>query len=128
VRKFDKNSDGYLSLQELSDGLGKIGIYLTPNEMKGLLTRLDLNRDGEVSADEILAVLSQSGAGSSATGTLNSSIDRVIDKLASGAKGFANMRDYARNLIKKFDSDNDGIITFKELCDGLGKLNITLSL
>ena len=29
VRKFDRNSDGFLSLQELTDGLVKIGIFLT---------------------------------------------------------------------------------------------------
>jgi Ca2+-binding EF-hand superfamily protein len=37
------------------------------------------------------------------------------------------MRDYARHLIKLFDRDNDGIITFNELCDGLLKLKITVS-
>jgi len=37
------------------------------------------------------------------------------------------MKDYAKNLIRKFDRDNDGIITFQELCDGLSKLNISVS-
>jgi Ca2+-binding EF-hand superfamily protein len=36
------------------------------------------------------------------------------------------MREYVRFLIKKFDFDNDGIITFNELCDGA--LNIFLTL
>ena len=58
VRKFDRNSDGYLSLQELTDGLTKLGIYLTSSESKALMSKLDLNRNGEVSADEILTVLS----------------------------------------------------------------------
>jgi Ca2+-binding EF-hand superfamily protein len=28
VRKFDRNSDGFLSMQELTEGLRKIGIFL----------------------------------------------------------------------------------------------------
>lgn len=82
------------------------------------MSKLDLNRDGEVSADEILTVLSSSGHGGP-VGSLNSSVDKVIDKLAAGGKGFASMKDYAKSLIRKFDRDNDGIITFQELCDGL---------
>jgi Ca2+-binding EF-hand superfamily protein len=35
------------------------------------------------------------------------------------------MRDYAKNLIRKFDRDSDGIITFQELCDGLVKMGIS---
>lgn len=58
VRKFDRNSDGFLSMQELTDGLAKIGIFLTQKEIQALMNKLDLNRDGEVSADEILSVLS----------------------------------------------------------------------
>ena len=29
VRRFDRNSDGLLTIQELTDGLTKIGIFLT---------------------------------------------------------------------------------------------------
>ena len=37
------------------------------------------------------------------------------------------MRSYARRLIRKFDRDNDGIISFQELCQGLKGLNIFLT-
>lgn len=57
VRKFDRNSDGLLSMQELMTGLNKIGIVLTNNEVQSLMQKLDLNRDGEVSGDELLHVL-----------------------------------------------------------------------
>jgi Ca2+-binding EF-hand superfamily protein len=85
------------------------------------MRKLDLNRDGEVSADEILTALGgNSGQGSS-------SIDKVIQKLADGSKSFSSMKDYCKHLIRKFDRDNDGIITFNELCDGLQKINLSVS-
>lgn len=37
------------------------------------------------------------------------------------------MRSYSRRLIKKFDLDNDGVITLKELSQGLKTLNIYLT-
>jgi Ca2+-binding EF-hand superfamily protein len=77
VRKFDRNSDGFLSMQELTDGLAKISIFLTQKEIQALMNKLDLNRDGEVSADEILSVLSSNG-GSSPTGSLNTSVDILV--------------------------------------------------
>ena len=111
MRKFDRNSDGLLSLQELTDGLGKIGIFLTQKENQALMFKFDLNSDGEVSANEILSVLTSTGLGVPA-GSLNSSIYKLVDRLAAGAKGFASMKEYAKSLIRKFDRDNDGIITF----------------
>ena len=105
-------------MQELADGLGKIGIYLTQKEVQSLMLKFDLNSDGEVSANEILTVLTSTGVGAP-SGSLNSSVDKLIDKLAAGAKGFSSMKEYTKNLIRKFDRDNDGIITFQELCDGL---------
>ena len=111
VRKFDRNSDGLLSIGELTDGLKKIGIALNSLEVQALMKRLDLNRDGEVSADEILTVLGGSAQ--------SSSIEKVILKLQDGGRSFSSMKDYCKHLIKKFDRDNDGIITFTELCDGL---------
>ena len=38
------------------------------------------------------------------------------------------MKDYAKSLIRKFDRDSDGIITFQELCDGLVKMNFNISI
>ena len=111
VRKFDRNSDGLLSIDELTDGLKKIGIFLTDHEIHALMKKLDLNRDGEVSSDEILAVLTSTYQASS--------VDKVIHKLRESGKSFSSIRDYTKHLIKKFDRDNDGIITFTELCDGL---------
>jgi len=37
------------------------------------------------------------------------------------------MKEYVNYLMKKFDQDGDGIITFSELCEGVKKLNIHLT-
>lgn len=90
-----------------------------------MVNRLDLNRDGEVSGDEILRVLEGYGTGHSHS--YKSSIDMVINKLIAGGKSFSNLRDYSKSLIRKWDRDNDGIITFTELCDGLAKMSININ-
>jgi Ca2+-binding EF-hand superfamily protein len=127
VRKFDRNSDGLLSIQELTDGLRKIGISLTNKEIQALMTKLDLNRDGEVSAEEILKTLSSIGTGFAVSPSSNSTLDNVISKMVQSGKSFPSLKDYAKHLIRKWDKDSDGIITFSELCDGIYKLNIMIS-
>ena len=91
------------------------------------MTKFDLNRDGEVSAEEILKVLTNAGTSGFAMSSSSSTVDNVINKLALNAKSFGSLKDYSRHLIRKFDRDNDSIITFNELCDGLLKLNIMIS-
>jgi Ca2+-binding EF-hand superfamily protein len=49
-------------------------------------------------------------------------------KLAAQGNSFPTMKDYAKSLIRKFDRDSDGIITFQELCDGLSKMNLNVSM
>ena len=128
VRKFDRDSDGLLSIQELTDGLKKIGISLTNKEIQALMTKLDLNRDGEVSAEEILKTLSSVGTGFAVSSSSSSStLDNVISKMVLNGKSFPSLKDYAKHLIRKWDKDSDGIITFSELCDGIYKLNIMIS-
>lgn len=57
VKKFDSDGDGLLTVQELTDGLRKLNIFLSQREKQSLVGKLDLNRDGEVSEAEILKVL-----------------------------------------------------------------------
>lgn len=63
VRKFDHNSDGLLSIHELSDGLSKIHIYLNQREVQALMDKIDLDRDGEISAEELLTAINSTGSG-----------------------------------------------------------------
>jgi Ca2+-binding EF-hand superfamily protein len=104
-----------------------MGIYLSPEERDALMSRFDTNRDGNISDVEIYNVLSALNTrdlGNQA----KESADIALKKLAAGAEGHSNMREYVRFLIKKFDFDNDGLVTFNELCDGIRSLNIHLTL
>jgi Ca2+-binding EF-hand superfamily protein len=98
-----------------------MGISLNQKDTESLMKKFDLNRDGEVSSDEILKVLQ----GGNASGP---SVDHIILKLAAQGNSFGTMKEYAKSLIRKFDRDSDGIITFQELCDGLSKMNLNVSI
>jgi Ca2+-binding EF-hand superfamily protein len=43
-------------------------------------------------------------------------VDLTIKKIASGADEGEDMRSYAKKLIRRFDLNKDGIISFQELC------------
>jgi Ca2+-binding EF-hand superfamily protein len=59
----------------MTDGLKKMGISLNNREVEVLMNKFDLNRDGEVSGDEIVKVL----LGGHSSGP---SVDHIILKLA----------------------------------------------
>ncbi len=48
-------------------------------------------------------------------------------KIANGADDIHNMRQYSKQLINKFDRDNDGYISISELTQGLRTMDIYLS-
>jgi Ca2+-binding EF-hand superfamily protein len=126
IRKFDKNSDGLISVQELTQGLKTMDIFLTQEERDALMTKLDLDRNGEISDQELYQALS-SVKTSDLAAHAHEGADIALKKLAAGAEEYSNMREYVNVLIRKFDYDNDGVITFTELCEGVKRLNIFLS-
>jgi Ca2+-binding EF-hand superfamily protein len=54
--------------------------------------------------------------------------DIALKKLAAGAEEYGSMKEYVKALMRKFDYDGDGMITFDELAEGVKKLHINLSL
>lgn len=43
----------------------------------------------------------------------------MLRKIANGADEFPNLRAFVKNLVKKIDYNNDGKISFEELCESL---------
>lgn len=99
MRRFDENHDGLITVSELVEGLRKMGIFLSAREKQALMNKLDLNRDGEISQEELFKVLNSSSTTLS-NKALTSSIDHVIKTLADGANSFPSMREYAKHLIR----------------------------
>lgn len=75
------------------------------------MERLDLNRDGEISAEELLKTLKNTDSRLNTYQLLNS-VDTVVKRLLEGSERYSNLKEYARNLIRKFNNNSDGIISF----------------
>ena len=58
IRKFDRDNDGFISINELTSGLRTMGIFLTAEERDALMNKFDTNKDGNISDAEIYNVLS----------------------------------------------------------------------
>ena len=71
------------------------------------MKKLDINSDGQISDVELCNALS----------TVESlltkeAIDQSLKKLVSGTDDFGTLKEYSKLLIKRFDSNNDGLISF----------------
>ena len=59
IKRFDGNSDGIITFDELVNGVKSLHIHLNLKEKLALMKKLDMNRDGEITADELYRVLSK---------------------------------------------------------------------
>ena len=100
MKRFDSNHDGLISVEELAQGLKKLGINLNTKEINSLMEKLDLNRDGEVSEQELFKVLQGVEYTAFPRSGVNISVEQALKKLASGAETFSNIKEYVRFLIK----------------------------
>jgi Ca2+-binding EF-hand superfamily protein len=126
IKKFDFDNDGIITFNELCDGIRSLNIFLTLKERQALMKALDLNNDGELSADELYKVLSKVDVKFTKS-QLKDQIDNVLKKIASGAEDYSSMKEYVKDLMNKFDSNYDGFISFEELTNGLRSIKINLT-
>ena len=91
------------------------------------MQKLDLDCNNKISHHELHAALSSVSTSDLASHAYDVA-DIALKKLVAGAEEYSNMREYVNSLIRKFQKDNNGIITFTELCEGLKRLNIFLTL
>lgn len=47
------------------------------------------------------------------------SIEHILEKIVKGAKGHANLQEYAIHLMKILDKNNDGFVDLEEFATGL---------
>ncbi len=86
------------------------------------MKKLDIDRDGEITDIELTRALK-----TVEDEMIHDAVETAIKKIASGADDHTSMREYVKVLFKKFDLNNDGLISLQELSDGLKRIQIYLS-
>ena len=61
-RVFDRNGDGYISAEELSQVMSTLGENLTQDEIDEMIREADLDGDGKVGYDEFATMMSHKGS------------------------------------------------------------------
>ncbi|KAL5539389.1 hypothetical protein UlMin_043141 [Ulmus minor] len=135
---FDKNSDGFITKQELRDSLKNIRIFMTEKEVEETVTKLDSNGDGLIDFEEF-GLLCESMIGKEesdgkdekvaeddeeelkeAFGVFDKDKDGLIsvDELGSILCSLGLMEgkkiENCKEMIKKVDMDGDGMVNFVE--------------
>jgi Ca2+-binding EF-hand superfamily protein len=122
IKRFDTDNDGVITFQELCEGLKQFDIDLPLNQRIGLMKKLDVDKDGEITDIELTRALK-----TVEDEMIHDAVETAIKKIASGADDHTSMREYVKVLFKKFDLNNDGLISLQELSDGLKRIQIYLS-
>jgi Ca2+-binding EF-hand superfamily protein len=74
------------------------------------MERLDIDRDGRITETEIYKALSGFSDKTASYGATLAA-ENTLRKIAGGAKNFPNMESYVKDLVRKFDRNNDGLLT-----------------
>jgi Ca2+-binding EF-hand superfamily protein len=131
--RFDRNNDGFISFDELCQGLSQKSIYLSQQEKKALMGRLDVNGDGRIKAKEVEQALepyvseNRRGVDKNHSAQIQTAIQNALIKIVGGAEDPTKLREYSKTLIRRFDIDSDGVISYRELVEGLKDMHIFLN-
>lgn len=135
---FDKNSDGFITKQELKESLKNIRIFMSDAEVEEMVKKVDANGDGLIEFDEFCmlcesmhrrdqGVGGEDGNGLSRDEELKEAFD-VFDKdkdglisveelgvvlCSLGLREGTKVED-CKEMVKKVDRDGDGMVNFDE--------------
>ncbi|KAM6553258.1 hypothetical protein CsatB_014020 [Cannabis sativa] len=109
---FDKNSDGFIIKQELTESLRNIRIFMTEKEVEEMLLKLDAKGDDLIDFEEFgLLCESMTGGGG----------EQGKDEVNGNESLFENEEDL-KEAFDVFDRDKDGRISVEELGSILSSL------
>ena len=96
------------------------------------MRELDKDRDGFIEKQELYNVLSQEKFGGEEVhpgkiimARSNQGIEQIISKIRKAVAHYKSQQEQIIGLMKIFDNDNDGMISFLELVEGVKNLGIT---
>ena len=126
MRKFDMDGDGLIGFEELGKGLKGIEVKATDQEHLALMRTLDKDRDGGVSKFELYAALEQEFGSTKASfnTTPGYAVESIISSIKKKIDPYKSKGEQILNLMRIFDKDQDGLISYNELVDGIRVLGI----
>lgn len=136
---FDRNSDGFITKQELRESLKNIGIVLSVKDVEEMVERVDANGDGLIDPEEFCELYEWvggeggegEGEGGGGGGGGEKDMKEAFDVFDGDGDGKISVEELrlvlstlglkegkrvedCKEMIKKVDMDGDGMVNFEE--------------
>ena len=123
--RFDKDYDGYISIDDLAEIMKKVGKSINQGEMQDLIGEINPHENGMFDLKEYISIMQRRKRDKDSDEDLLA-IFKIIDKDENDLIGPDELLNFMSSLehkvsheeteemIKEFDGDGDGFCTFKE--------------
>jgi len=129
---FDTDSSGMISCSEMEAAIHQLGVQMSLEEIRQLVSESDVDGDGEVSFPEFVELMQKQQAQSTPEEEMRAAFS-VFDRNNSGSISASELRDVMlslgetltdeelRELMTENDVDGDGEISYEEFVQMMGK-------
>ncbi|KAL8129455.1 hypothetical protein V2J09_018610 [Rumex salicifolius] len=133
-KMIDTDNSGYITFEELKEGLKKFGASLEESEIKSLLQAADVNNSGTIDYGEFIAAMLHINRLDREDHLLAafSFFDKdgsgyiTREELQQACQQFGIQEMHLEDIIKEVDQDNDGRIDYNEFVDMMQLGNVEL--
>ncbi|GAB2294649.1 hypothetical protein Dimus_028845 [Dionaea muscipula] len=131
---FNKNGDGYITIEELAGMIRSLDPYPKPEELEDMIVEVDAYGDGTVKFTEFLTFMARKNQETDAEEELREAF-QVFDKDQNGYISPNELKhvmvnlgekltdEEAEQMIKEADSDGDGLVNY----DDFAKMMMAIS-